>query len=146
MSKKSKATKAIERRPPEPVGEEMTIEAIVTQLDSLKDSSSSFINGGDTDDIWEADVRACEAATGILTALQEEGIRDPEQVRDLIADYNALAKQYQDLHQKFETGDKPLRLGGIYLCPECRRQSRPGNGFCWNCGRKLDWTIGGKNI
>lgn len=126
MSKKSKAAKARERRPPEPVGGEMTIEAIVTQLASLKDS-------------------ACEAATGILTALQEEGIRDPEQVRDLIADYNALAKQYQDLHEKFEAGDKPLRLGGIYLCPECRRQSRPGNSYCWNCGRKLDWTIGGRN-
>lgn len=144
MSKKSKATKARERRPPDPVGEGMTIEAIVAQLASLKDSSRSFISGDGTDAIWEADVRACDAATDILTALQEEGIRDPEQVRDLIADYNALAKQYQELHRKFEAGDKPHRLGDAYLCPECHRQSRPGKNHCWNCGRKLDWTIGGK--
>lgn len=117
----------------------MAIDAILAQLASLKDNSESFRAGEDSDPIWQADVEACEAATDILSALQDEGIKDPEQVRDLIADYNALAKQYQELHRKFEAGDKPQSLGGVYLCPECHWQNRPGNTHCWNCGHKLNW-------
>ncbi len=115
------------------------IDAILTQLASLKDNARSFQTGPDADPIWQADVEACQAATAILSALQDEGINDPEQVRDLIADYNALAKQYQGLHRKFEEGDRPERLGGAYICPECHRQNRPGNAYCWNCGHKLKW-------
>lgn len=121
----------------------MGLDAILAQLASLKDSSQSFIVPEPADpeaqEIWKADVEACEAATAILSALQDEGIKDPEEVRDLIADYNALAQQYQTLHRKFEAGDRPERLGASYICPECHRQSRPGNARCWNCGHKLNW-------
>lgn len=121
----------------------MCIDTILAQLASMKDNAQSFIVPEPADpeaqEIWKADVEACEAATAILSALQDEGIKDPEEVRDLIADYNALAQQYQALHRKFEAGDKPDRLAGVYLCPECKRQSRPGNAHCWNCGHKLNW-------
>jgi len=119
----------------------MGIDAILAQLASLKDNSRSFIDGKDpeADAIWQADIEACEAATDILTALQDEGIKDPEQVRDLIHDYNALAQQYQTLHQKHEAAGKPEKLGGVSLCPDCHRQTRPGNAFCWNCGKRLEW-------
>ncbi len=119
----------------------MGIDAILAQLASLKDNSKSFIDGKDpeADAIWQADVKACAAATAILSALQGEGIRDSEQVRDLIHDYNALAQQYQALHLKHEAAGKPERLGGVFLCPDCHRQTRPGNAYCWNCGKRLDW-------
>ena len=73
----------------------MPVDAILAQLSSLKDNSKSFIDGSDAeaDEIWAADVAACEAATAIIIALQDEGISGPEQVRDLVQDYNAQAKQ-----------------------------------------------------
>lgn len=122
----------------------MGIDAILAQLASLKDNSRSFIDGKDpeADAIWQADIEACEAATDILTALQDEGIKDPEQVRDLIHDYNALAEQYQELHRKFEVEDKPEHIGGMHFCPECHRRSRPYASYCWNCGKRLDWNRG----
>ncbi len=120
----------------------MGIDAILAQLASMKDNARSFIDGKDpgADAIWQADVEACEAATDILTALQDEWIKDPEQVRDLIHDYDALALQYQNLHHKYEVGDRPNRLGSkIFICPACRQQQRPGNNNCWNCGHRLIW-------
>jgi len=137
MSKRNKTEKRTAQAQEAQSG--MTIDAILAQLASLKDNARSFQTGPDADPIWQADVEACQAATAILSALQDEGIEDPEQVRDLIHDYNALAKQYQGLHRKFEEGDKPKHVGAAYLCPECHRQSRPGNAYCWNCGHKLKW-------
>ena len=50
----------------------MPVDAILAQLSSLKDNSKSFIDGSDAeaDEIWAADVAACEAATAIIIALQ----------------------------------------------------------------------------
>lgn len=125
----------------EAVIQALSIDAILAQLASMKDNSKSFVDGTDpeADAIWTADVAACEAATAILSALQDEGIKDPEQVRDLVHDYKALAEQYQKMHQKYEEPARPRRMGTACLCPVCNRQSRPGNAYCWNCGKPLDW-------
>lgn len=120
-------------------GQRTAIDAILSQLSSLKDNSRSFQCEADPDPIWQADIDACDAAAAILTALQAEGIKDLEQVRDLIADYNALAAQCQKLHQKYEQGRKAEQLGGIFLCPDCHRKTHPGNRYCWNCGLRIDW-------
>lgn len=98
MKKQDKRHKA----PAEPPSEGMSIDAILAQLASMKDNAKASIGDVDPegDEIWRQDIAACEAATAILSALQDEGIKDPEQVRDLIHDYNALAAQYQNLHQK----------------------------------------------
>ena len=129
----------------EDVTQALSIDTILAQLAGMRDSSKSFIDGTDdeADGIWMADVATCEAATAILSALQDEGIKDPEQVRDLVHDYKALAEQYQRMHQQYEEPAKVLRLGtgarAACLCPKCRNQSRPGNAYCWNCGKRLDW-------
>lgn len=131
----------------EDVAQALSIDTILAQLVSMKDNALSFIVPEPADpeaqEIWKADVEACEAATAILSALQDEGIRDPEQVRDLVHDYKALAEQYQKMHQQYEEPAKVLRLGtgarAACLCPKCRNQSRPGNAYCWNCGKRLDW-------
>lgn len=156
MSIKKKRNKA-ERGAPEPgyslpvpppinaeakapnTGHGMTIEAILYQLSSLKDNALSFLDKQEPDSIWQSDIDACDAASAILIALQSEGIKDLEQARDLIADYNALAAQYQTLHLKYEQGRKAERLCGSFLCPDCHRKTYSGNNFCWNCGLRIDW-------
>ena len=130
------------KTPAETASQSMSIDAILAQLASMKDNAKSFIDGPDADEIWQADVEACEAATDILTALQDEGIKDPEQVRDLIHDYNALAKQYHKLHQRYEEPAKVRRSGNAFLCPECNRQIRQLNAArCFNCGKRLGWGV-----
>ena len=126
----------------EAVIQALSIDAILAQLASMKDSSRSFIDGRDpeADAIWAADVAACEAATAILSALQDEGIKVPEQVRDLVHDYKALAEQYQKMHQRYEEPAAAERLGTAFICPDCHRQITGRYPYhCGNCGRKLGW-------
>ena len=123
------------KAPAEPPSKGMSLDAIMEQLSDLKDIATSLQTPMDGDR-----VAACEAATDILNALQDEGIKDPEQVRDLIHDYNALALQYQNLHQKYEVEGKPVRLGNTFICPACNRQIRQlYAAHCWSCGKRLDW-------
>lgn len=136
-------TPPLEKRPPEHhPSKGMTIDAVLTQLSSMKETAEPFIDGTDpdADKVLKEDVEAIEAATDIFTALQDEGIKDPEQVRGLIHDYNALAEQYQSLHQKYEVEDKPVRLGNTFICPACNRQIRQlYAAHCWSCGKRLGW-------
>ena len=123
------------KAPAEPPSKGMSLDAIMEQLSDLKDIATSLQTPMDGDR-----VAACEAATDILNALQDEGIKDPEQVRDLIHDYNAMAAQYQNLHQKYEVEEKPVRLGNTFICPACNRQIRQlYAAHCWSCGKRLDW-------
>ena len=119
----------------------MGIDTILENLADLKDIAASLQTPRDDPEPTQSRVAACEAATDILTALQDEGIKDPEQVRDLIHDYNALALQYQHLRHTYEEGDRPQRLGSskVFVCPACRQQQRRGNNNCWNCGHRLIW-------
>lgn len=145
MSKKDRQGMEAQAPPSERAAAQgMAIDTILEQLASLKDNARSFQTGPDADPIWQKDVDACEAATAILSALQDEGIRNPEEVRDLIHDYSALAEQYRKLHQQYEEPAKPQRrgIGGpytAYTCPTCHRQVRSGNDYCWGCGKRLAW-------
>ena len=128
------------KAPAEPPSEGMSIDAILERLADLKDIATIIPTPGDGPEPMASRVAACEAATDILTALQDEGIKDPEQVRDLIHDYNALAAQYQNLHQKYEVEEKPVRLGNTFICPACNRQIRQlYAAHCWSCGKRLGW-------
>ena len=128
------------KAPAEPPSKGMSLDAIMEQLSDLKDIAASLQTPRDDPEPTQSRVAACEAATDILTALQDEGIKDPEQVRDLIHDYNALAAQYQNLHQKYEVEEKPVRLGNTFICPACNRQIRQlYAAHCWSCGKRLGW-------
>lgn len=136
MKKQDKRHKA----PAEPPSEGMSIDAILERLADLKDIAAALQTPRDGPEPTASRVAACEAATDILNTLQDEGIKDPEQVRDLIHDYNALAEQYRGLHQKYEVEDKPVRLGNAFICPACNRQLRQlYTAHCWNCGKRLGW-------
>lgn len=136
MKKQDKRHKA----PAEPPSKGMSLDAIMEQLSDLKDIAASMQTPRDGPEPTASRVAACEAATDILNALQDEGIMDHEQVRDLIHDYNALAEQYRGLHQKYEVEDKPVRLGNAFICPACNRQLRQlYTAHCWNCGKRLSW-------
>lgn len=135
---KKQTQKPIRANPPEI----MNIDGILAQLSSLADNSRSFITGKSEDDefdeIWKADIKALEQATAILSAIQDEGIRDPEQVHDLIADYNAMADERREMHRKYEHPDPAISVGGQDFCPECRNPIRYHPRHCPECGKRLN--------
>lgn len=120
----------------------MGMDSILAQLASLADNSRSSIMGKPEDEefdaIWKANIEALEQTTAILSALQDEGIRDPEQVHDLIADYNALADERRELHRKYEHPNPAISVGGQDFCPECRNPIRYQSRHCPRCGKRLD--------
>lgn len=130
------------KAPAEPPSKGMSLDAIMEQLSDLKDIAASMQTPRDGPEPTASRVAACEAATDILNALQDEGIMDHEQVRDLFHDYNALAEQYQKMHQHYEKPEKPIQLGAAYICPNCKKQLRQTNaGHCWACGKRLNWFL-----
>ena len=130
------------KAPAEPPSKGMSLDAIMEQLSDLKDIAASMQTPRDGPEPTASRVAACEAATDILNALQDEGIKDQEQVRDLIHDYNALAEQYQKMCQHYEKPEKPIQLGVAYICPNCKKQLRQTNaGHCWACGKRLNWFL-----
>ena len=139
MKKQDKRNKATA----EPPSEGMSIDEIASTLATFKEMSEDAAKKLNyTPDAVNREVLACEAAIDILTALQDEGIKDPEQVRDLIHDYNALAEEYQKMHQHYEKPEKPIQLGAAYICPNCKKQLRQTNaGHCWACGKRLNWFL-----
>jgi rubrerythrin len=119
----------------------MTTDEIMRVLADVKDDAEDVIANKDTEPhqarFWEQRIAACEAATAILSALQDEGIDDADGVRDLIEDYNKLAMQYKTMVKKFYTAAKPIKKAEIYLCPDCGHRITMKHTHCHWCGKKL---------
>ncbi|MBR2131911.1 MAG: hypothetical protein IJ955_05110 [Oscillospiraceae bacterium] len=86
---------------------------------------------------WQEEVEALETAISILSALQDEGIHDAEQVRDMIHDYRLQATQLKECHRKYQTAAKAVHHSSIYLCPDCNHRVAPKHTHCHWCGKKL---------
>lgn len=118
----------------------MSIDSILGQLASMKDNAQSFLHTPPEpdDDIWLADIAAIEAATAILSALQDEGVADAEKVKDLIFDYQLANKQLQVMTAKYEKATAPVNLKGKTICPECSAIIHHGWWkHCPDCGKRI---------
>ena len=110
------------------MSEAMTINDIINQLGSLRASSAEFAKSDPENEIWQADVAACETAIRILAALSGAGCTDLETTLDFLQDYykkNGIAPMVRILSKN--TGYK---LKEVYeLFP-----SGPGKGACKMAG------------
>lgn len=82
------------------------IDAVVYQLASIKENARSFLTGDGDDGVWAADIRACDAAVDILTALRDEGVHDAEAVRDLLYDYRLANRQLRTMMKERKCHEK----------------------------------------
>ena len=112
------------------MSEAMTINDIINQLGSLRASSAEFAKSDPENEIWQADVAACETAIRILAALSGAGCTDLE---------TTLAKQYQTLHRKYEAPGKPTHKDGVWHCPACNSRVQINHSHCHRCGKKIGW-------
>lgn len=115
----------------------MSIDAVLTQLSSLKENSADFAQAEDADEIWQNDVNALEAAIAMLSTLQDEGISDVWGVKEWVFDYTTLAKQYKDLHRKYIKQAAPVHKDSIWHCPECNSRIRFNHSYCHKCGKRI---------
>lgn len=115
----------------------MKIDDILYQLSSLKNNSTNFAKAPDAPGIWFDIIGALDAVIAILSALRFEGLSDAEEVKDLLHDYNAQARQYQEMHRKYETPVRAIHKDGVWHCPECYHRTTPKHSFCHWCGKKL---------
>ena len=106
----------------------MEMDSIITSLDDIKSHCTS-----------EADRNVCAAAISIIYALQDGGACTVEEAKDIICDYNKLAKQYQAMYKQFGIADRTIHKDGVWHCPSCNRRVNPGHSFCHSCGKKLNW-------
>ncbi|WP_297311602.1 hypothetical protein [uncultured Oscillibacter sp.] len=93
--------------------------------------------------VREKDAEACREAAGILSALLDGGCKTVEDTKDLVHDYNALAKQYQAMYKRHGTAGHAVHKDGVWHCPDCNRRVHPHHAFCHSCGKKLGGN-GGK--
>lgn len=74
-----------------------------------------------------------------VAVLQNQDIKDPEELLDLIFDYDALAKQDKQMYQRYEVPDKMKHSkNGEYFCPRCGRHTRPFDRHCSKCGKRIE--------
>lgn len=94
---------------------------IIDALDNLKDHCRSMARDKDNDEIWQQDVCALNEAMDIIS--------DYEKV---VADFNRMIKHY-------ETMDKPIKQGGVWVCPTCGRRIQYNHSYCHYCGKRVGW-------
>ena len=109
----------------------MEIDSIIARLGEMKSRCDT-----------EADKTACTEAAGILFTLWEGGVKTSEEAADLVYDYNAMAKQYQAMHKRFEIAEHVIRKDGVWHCPSCNRRANQYHSYCHACGKKLAWGCG----
>lgn len=115
----------------------MTTEQVLEQLSSLKDICEAYAEDTASDLSCLTDATALETAITMISALQDEGVNNAEELRDWIFDCNLAAKQNKELHRKFEVADKAISRDGVLHCPECNHRVAPKHSHCHWCGKKL---------
>ena len=80
-----------------------------------------------------------EQIAGNLDVIERKTISE---ALDIINDYSAMAKHYNNMVQKYET-KKPAvrRAASVYICAECHNRIYYSCNHCNKCGQRIDWDI-----
>ena len=62
-----------------------------------------------------------------------------EELKTVLQDYHALAKQYKSMFKKHCHEEKPVKKHDIWCCPACGRRTYYNHSYCHYCGKKLGW-------
>ena len=114
----------------------LTIDEMISQLESLRDNSADFARSDD-DPIWQRDIEACEGAAAILEALQEQHLETVENAVRRIRSYPVLSAACRELRMQFKTGGTPVKIHGTRCCPKCHSPVGMKYKHCPWCGKRL---------
>jgi len=69
--------------------------------------------------------------------MDDAGIMDGEQLKDLLYDYGALAEQCARMHYRYEVARTPNLVMDRLTCPACGYGVHPAIYHCGKCGQRL---------
>ena len=117
---------------------------LIAQINDLIANSQSFAGQPDHEKIWDLDIEALEQLKGTVRVLSTHGIPATEkELEAVLDDYKKQGEQLGKMILRYETEERPLRQGEMYLCPHCHHRIRINHGHCHWCGGLVGWDGNG---
>ena len=89
-------------------------------------------------------VEALEQLKGTVKVLSAHGIPATEkEIETVLEDYKKQGEQLGKMILRYETEERPLRQGEMYLCPHCHHRIRINHGHCHWGGGLISWDGNG---
>lgn len=120
---------------------------LVAQINALLASVNTEKAKSQRHDEIDAAMYAAEALEqlkGTAKVLSDHGIPATEkELETVLDDYKKQGEQLGKMILRYETEERPLRQGEMYLCPHCHHRIRINHGHCHWCGGLIGWDGNG---
>lgn len=115
------------------------INYLIASIQSAEQSDLNAVQG--------VNMEALEQLKGTVRVLSAHGIPATEkELEAVFDDYKKQGEQLGRMILRYETEERPLRQGEMYLCPHCHHRIRINHGHCHWCGGLIGWDgNGGRN-
>lgn len=122
------------------MSEAMTINDIINQLGSLRASSAEFAKSDPENEIWQADVTACETSIRILASPERGCCTDLETTLDFLQElqFPGRSSTRPSTGSTRPQGSPPTKTG-VWHCPACNSRVQINHSHCHRCGKRLGW-------
>ena len=112
------------------------INYLIASIQSAEQSDLNAVQG--------VNMEALEQLKGTVRILSAHGIPASEnELEAVLDDYKKQGEQLGRMILRYETEDRPLRQGEMYLCPHCHHRIRINHGHCHWCGGLIGWDGNG---
>lgn len=112
------------------------INYLIASIQSAEQSDLNAVQG--------VNMEALEQLKGTVRILSAHGIPASEnELEAVLDDYKKQGEQLGKMILRYETEERPLRQGEMYLCPHCHHRIRINHGHCHWCGGLIGWDGNG---
>ena len=112
------------------------INYLIASIQSAEQSDLNAVQG--------VNMEALEQLKGTVKVLSAHGIPATEkELEAVLDDYKKQGAQLGKMILRYETEERPLRQGEMYLCPHCHHRIRINHGHCHWCGGLIGWDGNG---
>lgn len=112
------------------------INYLIASIQSAEQSDLNAVQG--------VNMEALEQLKGTIRVLSTHGIPATEkELEAVLDDYKKQGAQLGKMILRYETEERPLRQGEMYLCPHCHHRIRINHGHCHWCGGLVGWDGNG---
>ena len=112
------------------------INYLIASIQSAEQSDLNAVQG--------VNMEAVEQLKGTIRILSAHGIPATEkELEAVLDDYKKQGEQLGKMILRYETEERPLRQGEMYLCPHCHHRIRINHGHCHWCGGLVGWDGNG---
>lgn len=112
------------------------INYLIASIQSAEQSDLNAVQG--------VNMEALEQLKGTVRVLSVHGIpANEKELEAVLDDYKKQGEQLGSMILRYETEERPLRQGEMYLCQHCHHRIRINHGHCHWCGGLIGWDGNG---